>query len=136
MRAHTVSGLWQHFFQTVNSLTTTVEPLVLNLLALLNSTTSHTPSANSVVPMYWTVSISPLTNTLIPSSRTGSGEVARERGGEEEEGRWGEGPLCAEEDFDRTCFDFKREVTLGTRSEGERGRFINGCLYMKDSEAL
>ncbi len=71
----------------------------------------------------------------IPSSRTGSGEVARERGGEEEEGRWGEGPLGAEEDFDRTCFDFKREVTLGPRSEGEREWFINGCLYMKGSEA-
>ncbi len=72
--------------------------------------------------MYRTVPIFPLTNTLIPSSRTGSGEVARERGGEEEEGRWGEGPLGPEEDFDRTYFDFKREVTLGPRSEGERRR--------------
>ncbi len=69
--------------------------------------------------MYRTVPISPLTNTLIPSSRIGSGDVARERGGEEEEGRWGEGPLGTEEDFDCTCFEFKREVTLGPRSEGE-----------------
>ena len=50
------------------------------LLGFLSSIPSHTPSANSVVPMNLTTPISLLTNTLIPSSRTGSAAVARERG--------------------------------------------------------
>ena len=55
------------------------------LLGFLSCTPSHVPSANSVAPMYFTIPISPLTNTLIPSSSTGLGERARERGVGEEE---------------------------------------------------
>ena len=54
--------------------------LLSDLLGFLSSIPSHTPSANSVVPMNLTTPSSLLTSTLIPSSSTGSAAVARERG--------------------------------------------------------
>ena len=53
---------------------------LVDLLCFLSSIPSHTPSAKSVAPMNLTVPISLLTNTLIPSSRTGFAAVARESG--------------------------------------------------------
>ena len=55
-------------------------PCLIDLLGFLSSIPSHTPSANSVVPMNLTTPISLLANTLIPSSSTGLAAVARERG--------------------------------------------------------
>lgn len=50
------------------------------LLGFLSSIPSQIPSANSVVPMNLTMPSSLLTNTLMPSSRTGSAAEERERG--------------------------------------------------------
>ena len=50
------------------------------LLGFLSSIPNQMPSANSVVPMNLTTPNSLLTNTLMPSSRTGSEAVANEIG--------------------------------------------------------